>query len=209
VRACRALSRWPQAGLAHDRRKTGSLSREPSSGQLQATHGGSTRAIRKSPALSKMSMKKNDMIGRPTIVHGDTTLRRRTTVRRDDMAGATTTTIRADERIPGKPAGMLRVTAPPPAGDFFLDSAVPRFLAQYPEFLWTCPSTRRLPTSRRDTGSSRDERSLLVGALALRDPWVQVLAASPPRRGSPASCAHRTCASSPWLPRGRRSRRPP
>jgi hypothetical protein len=133
VRACRALSRWPQAGLAHDRRKTGSLSREPSSGQLQATHGGSTRAIRKSPALSKMSMKRNDMIGRPTIVHGDTTLRRRTTVRRDDMAGATTTTIRADERIPGKPAGMLRVTAPPPAGDFFLDSAVPRFLAQYPE----------------------------------------------------------------------------
>ena len=33
----------------------------------------------------------------------------------------------------GKPAGMLRVTAPPPAGDFFLDSAIPRFLAQYPE----------------------------------------------------------------------------
>jgi hypothetical protein len=206
VRACRALSRWPQAGLAHDRRKTGSLSREPSSGQLQATHGGSTRAIRKSPALSKMSMKRNDMIGR----HGDTTLRRRTTVRRDDMAGATTTTIRADERIPGKPAGMLRVTAPPPAGDFFLDSAVPRFLAQYPEILWTCPSTRRSPTSsRRYAGSSRDERSLLVGALALRDPWVQVLAASPPRRGSPASCVQRTCASSPWLRRRRQSRRPP
>jgi DNA-binding transcriptional LysR family regulator len=33
----------------------------------------------------------------------------------------------------GKPAGMLRVTAPPPAGDYFLDSAIPRFLAQYPE----------------------------------------------------------------------------
>ena len=33
----------------------------------------------------------------------------------------------------GKPAGMLRVTAPPPAGDFFLASAIPRFLAQYPE----------------------------------------------------------------------------
>src|SRR6476620_8187262 len=28
---------------------------------------------------------------------------------------------------------MLRVTAPPPAGDFFLSSAIPRFLAQYPE----------------------------------------------------------------------------
>src|SRR5258706_642941 len=48
----------------------------------------------------------------------------------------------------GKPAGMLRITAPPPAGDFFLDSAIPRFLAQYPlKFLWTCPSTRRSPTS--------------------------------------------------------------
>jgi DNA-binding transcriptional LysR family regulator len=27
----------------------------------------------------------------------------------------------------------LRLTAPPPAADFFLDSAIPRFLAQYPE----------------------------------------------------------------------------
>ena len=33
----------------------------------------------------------------------------------------------------GKPSGTLRLTAPPPAADFFLASAIPRFLAQYPE----------------------------------------------------------------------------
>jgi DNA-binding transcriptional LysR family regulator len=27
----------------------------------------------------------------------------------------------------------LRLTAPPPAADFFLGAAIPRFLAQYPE----------------------------------------------------------------------------
>jgi LysR family transcriptional regulator, regulator of peptidoglycan recycling len=32
----------------------------------------------------------------------------------------------------GRPAGLLRLTAPPPA-DFFLGAAIPRFLAQYPE----------------------------------------------------------------------------
>src|SRR6476660_2081436 len=48
----------------------------------------------------------------------------------------------------GKPAGILRLTAPPPAGDLFLDSAIPRFLAQLSlKFLWICPSTRRSPTS--------------------------------------------------------------
>src|SRR5258708_33919224 len=33
----------------------------------------------------------------------------------------------------GRPAGLLRLTAPPPAADVFLGSAIPRFLAQYPE----------------------------------------------------------------------------
>ena len=33
----------------------------------------------------------------------------------------------------GKPAGTLRLTAPQPAADFFLASAIPRFLAQYSE----------------------------------------------------------------------------
>src|SRR6187200_1330968 len=33
----------------------------------------------------------------------------------------------------GKPAGTLRLTAPQPAADFFLASAIPRFLTQYPE----------------------------------------------------------------------------
>src|SRR6476469_10596944 len=45
----------------------------------------------------------------------------------------------------GKPAGMLRVTSPPPAGDFFLASAIPRFPRNIPKFLWTCRSTRRSP----------------------------------------------------------------
>ena len=41
--------------------------------------------------------------------------------------------LESTDEFRGKPAGMLRVTAPPPAGDFFLASAIPRFLAHYPE----------------------------------------------------------------------------
>src|SRR5271165_4758340 len=33
----------------------------------------------------------------------------------------------------GRPTGILRLTAPPPAADLFLGSVVPRFLAKYPE----------------------------------------------------------------------------
>ena len=47
----------------------------------------------------------------------------------------------------GKPAGMLRVTAPPPAGDFFWPRLSRSFSRNIPKFLWTCPSTRRSPTS--------------------------------------------------------------
>src|SRR6266478_2495585 len=47
----------------------------------------------------------------------------------------------------GKPAGMLRVTAPPPAGDFFLGSAIPRFLAQYPDISLALSFTAALTDS--------------------------------------------------------------
>src|ERR1700724_2680512 len=40
--------------------------------------------------------------------------------------------LESQNKFRGKPAGILRLTAPPPAGDLFLDSAIPRFLAQYP-----------------------------------------------------------------------------
>ena len=46
----------------------------------------------------------------------------------------------------GKPAGMLRVTAPPPA-IFFSARLFRGFSRNIPKFLWTCPSTRRSPTS--------------------------------------------------------------
>jgi DNA-binding transcriptional LysR family regulator len=47
----------------------------------------------------------------------------------------------------GKPGGMLRVTAPPPAGDFFWIRLFRDFSRNILKFLWTCPSTRRSPTS--------------------------------------------------------------
>jgi DNA-binding transcriptional LysR family regulator len=43
----------------------------------------------------------------------------------------------------GKPAGMLRVTAPPPVGDFFWAPLFCDFSRNTLKFLWTCPSTRR------------------------------------------------------------------
>ena len=43
----------------------------------------------------------------------------------------------------GKPAGMLRVTAPPPAGDFFWARLFRDFSRNTQKFPWTCPSTRR------------------------------------------------------------------
>ena len=49
----------------------------------------------------------------------------------------------------GKPAGILRLTAPPPAADFFLASAIPRFLAQYPEISLDLSVQRRADRHRR------------------------------------------------------------
>ena len=40
--------------------------------------------------------------------------------------------LESTNEVRGRPAGLLRLTAPPPA-DVFLGSAIPRFLAQYPE----------------------------------------------------------------------------
>jgi DNA-binding transcriptional LysR family regulator len=41
----------------------------------------------------------------------------------------------------GRPAGLLRLTAPPPAADFFSARLFRGFSRNIPKFPWTCPST--------------------------------------------------------------------
>jgi DNA-binding transcriptional LysR family regulator len=41
----------------------------------------------------------------------------------------------------GRPAGLLRLTAPPPAADFFSARLFRGFSRNIPKYLWTCPST--------------------------------------------------------------------
>jgi DNA-binding transcriptional LysR family regulator len=83
----------------------------------------------------------------------------------------------------GKPAGMLRVTAPPPAGDFFLASAVPRFLAHYPEISLDLSFTDALTdivAERFDAGiriGERIERDMI--AVRVTDELPLVVAGSP------------------------------
>jgi len=92
----------------------------------------------------------------------------------------------------GKPAGMLRVTAPPPAGDFFLASAIPRFLAHYPEISLDLSFTDALTdivTERFDAGiriGERIERDMI--AVRVTDELPLVVAGSPAyfaQRGKP------------------------
>src|SRR6201993_4913704 len=92
----------------------------------------------------------------------------------------------------GRPAGMLRVTAPPPAGDFFLDSAIPRFLAQYPEISLDLSFNEALTdivAERFDAGiriGERIERDMI--AVRVSDELPFVVAGSPAyfeRRGNP------------------------
>ena len=94
----------------------------------------------------------------------------------------------------GKPAGMLRVTAPPPAGDFFLDSAVPRFLAQYPEISLDLSFNEALTdivAERFDAGirlGEQIERDMI--AVRVTDELPIVVAGSPAyfaQRGKPKS----------------------
>jgi DNA-binding transcriptional LysR family regulator len=94
----------------------------------------------------------------------------------------------------GKPAGILRVTAPPPAGDFFLDSAIPRFLAKYPEISLDLSFNEALTdivAERFDAGvriGERIERDMI--AVRVTDEFPLVVAASPAyfaQRGKPKS----------------------
>jgi DNA-binding transcriptional LysR family regulator len=92
----------------------------------------------------------------------------------------------------GKPAGLLRVTAPPPAGDFFLASVIPRFLAHYPEISLDLSFTDALTdivTERFDAGiriGERIERDMI--AVRVTDELPLVVAGSPAyfaQRGKP------------------------
>jgi DNA-binding transcriptional LysR family regulator len=115
----------------------------------------------------------------------------------------------------GKPAGILRVTAPPPAGDFFLDSAIPRFLAQYPEIsLDLCfnEALTDIVAERFDAGiriGERIERDMI--AVRVTDELPLVVAGSPAyfaQRGKPKSpkdlvahdCLRTRFASGTYLP---------
>ncbi len=115
----------------------------------------------------------------------------------------------------GKPAGILRVTAPPPAGEIFLDSAIPRFLAQYPEIFLDLSFNEALTdivAERFDAGiriGERIERDMI--AVRLTDELPVVVAGSPAyfaQRGKPKSpkelvahdCLRTRFASGTYLP---------
>ena len=115
----------------------------------------------------------------------------------------------------GKPAGMLRVTAPPPAGDFFLASAIPRFLAQYPEIsldLSFNDALTDIVAERFDAGiriGERIERDMI--AVRVTDELPLVVAGSPvyfAQHGKPKSpkdlvahdCLRTRFASGTYLP---------
>src|SRR6266446_483596 len=91
----------------------------------------------------------------------------------------------------GRPAGLLRLTAPP-AADFFLGSAIPRFLAQYPEISLDLSFTDALTdivAERFDAGiriGERIERDMI--AVRVTDELPLVVAGSPAyfaQRGKP------------------------
>jgi DNA-binding transcriptional LysR family regulator len=93
----------------------------------------------------------------------------------------------------GRPAGLLRLTAPPPA-DFFLGSAIPRFLAQYPEISLDLSFNEALTdivAERFDAGiriGERIERDMI--AVRVTDELPLVVAGSPAyfaQRGKPKS----------------------
>jgi LysR family transcriptional regulator, regulator of peptidoglycan recycling len=114
----------------------------------------------------------------------------------------------------GRPAGLLRVTAPPPA-DVFLDSAIPRFLARYPEISLDLSFNEALAdivAQRFDAGiriGERIERDMI--AVRVTDELPVVVAGSPAyfaQRGKPKSpkdlvahdCIRTRFASGTYLP---------
>src|SRR5690242_10788253 len=93
----------------------------------------------------------------------------------------------------GRPAGLLRLTAPPPA-DVFLGTAIPRFLAQYPEISLDLSFNEALTdivAQRFDAGiriGERIERDMI--AVRVTDELPVVVAGSPAyfaQRGKPRS----------------------
>jgi DNA-binding transcriptional LysR family regulator len=82
-----------------------------------------------------------------------------------------------------KPAGVLRITAPPPAADLFLASAVPRFLRQYPEVGLEISFDEALTdivAARFDAGirlGERVERDMI--AIRITDELPEVVVGSP------------------------------
>jgi DNA-binding transcriptional LysR family regulator len=114
----------------------------------------------------------------------------------------------------GRPAGLLRLTAPPPA-DFFLGAAIPRFLAQYPEISLDLSFNEALTdivAERFDAGiriGERIERDMI--AVRVTDELPVVVAGSPAyfaQRGKPKSpkdlvahdCIRTRFASGTYLP---------
>jgi DNA-binding transcriptional LysR family regulator len=88
----------------------------------------------------------------------------------------------------------LRLTAPPPAADFFLGAAIPRFLAQYPEISLDLSFNEALTdivAERFDAGiriGERIERDMI--AVRVTDELPLVVAGSPAyfaQRGKPKS----------------------
>jgi LysR family transcriptional regulator, regulator of peptidoglycan recycling len=115
----------------------------------------------------------------------------------------------------GQPAGILRLTAPPPAADFFLASAVPRFLARYPEISLELSFNEALidiVAERFDAGiriGERIERDMI--AVRVTDELPLVVAGSPAyfaQHGEPKSpkdlgvhdCVRIRFASGTYLP---------
>ena len=114
----------------------------------------------------------------------------------------------------GRPAGLLRLTAPPPV-DVFLGSAIPRFLAQYPEISLDLSFNEALSdivAERFDAGiriGERIERDMI--AVRVTDELPLVVAGSPAyfaQRGKPKSpkdlvahdCIRTRFASGTYLP---------
>jgi DNA-binding transcriptional LysR family regulator len=114
----------------------------------------------------------------------------------------------------GRPVGQLRLTAPPPA-DVFLGTAIPRFLAQYPEISLDLSFNEALTdivAQRFDAGiriGERIERDMI--AVRVTDELPLVVAGSPAyfaQRGRPKSpkdlvahdCIRTRFASGTYLP---------
>ena len=114
-----------------------------------------------------------------------------------------------------RPAGLLRLTAPPPAADFFLGSVIPRFLAQYPEISLDLSFSEALTdivAERFDAGiriGERIERDMI--AVRVTDELPLVVAGSPAyfaQHGKPKSpqdlvahdCIRTRFASGTYLP---------